>query len=226
MKYAVFLPYITCFLLHFVTIITFTSFLVAELYDSFYNGYGEIMHIADNIKNMQSEYTNTMDYIKSRYGDSSFWQQCELTKCNPEVYQQQAKKHAAQSQLALTASRQEQESALGVNAATKKEIAKLLGEMRKNESKLSQAGDEGVASTLQLMGKINAKCGQLLALNTSVMQQFSAAQAAENMAKAADAQAKQEKEDEQFKKMLAGFKADGVKTAPNHKTRGAGAASN
>ena len=59
----------------------------AELYDSVYNGYGEIMRIADNIKNMQSEYTNTMDYIKSRYGDSSFWQQCELTKCNPEVYQ-------------------------------------------------------------------------------------------------------------------------------------------
>ena len=106
MKYAVFLPYITCFLLHFVTIITFTSFLVAELYDSFFNGCGEIMRIADNIKNMQSEYTNTMDYIKSRYGDSSFWQQCERTKCNPEVYQQQAKKHAAQSKLSLTASSQ------------------------------------------------------------------------------------------------------------------------
>ena len=58
------------------------------------------------------------------------------------------------------------------------------------------------------------------------MQQFSAAQAAENMAKAADAQAKQEKEDEQFKKMLAGFKADGIKTAPTHRTWGVGAVKN
>lgn len=160
-----------------------------ELYNEAYNAYSKTQNIVNGIKNIQSQYKSTIEWVKNNYGDSEFWKNCAVSQCNP--FSQLESAQAATDNALNYASEGGNQSVMTTS--------ELLEQTRKLEQEASEANDKGTATALQNIAMMQANMSQIAAQNNAITNQLLQAQIAAQRQQETEAQAAAQQANASFK---------------------------
>ena len=167
-----------------------------DLYSEAYNAYSKTMEIANGIKNLQSTYKSTIEWVRDNYGDSEFWKQCASSACNPFDKLQSAQ--AATEGVLNYAAESGNQSVLTTE--------QLLEQTKKLEQDASSGNDKGTATALQNIALMQANMAQIQAQNNLLTNQLLQAQIAANRQDEASSKAAARKANSSFKMRKSTYK--------------------
>lgn len=133
-----------------------------QVYDQAYKAYSQTMEVVNGINNIRNNYASTIDFIRENFGDSDFWKQCAASGCDPTDQLNLAEKAR------LNVSNYSSE--LGQDAV--KQAQGSLDQVRDIEAEVSASGDQGTATALQNLTKMQARTAEIIAENVKLENQM------------------------------------------------------
>ena len=164
-----------------------------QVYDQAYKAYSQTMDVVNGINNIRNKYVNAMQFIKENYGDSDFWKQCARSGCDPTAQLNLARE--ATSGALNFASESGQESVRQTQGS--------LEQTHEIEKEISEKGDQGTATALQSIARMQARTNEILAESNKLSNQMIQANNAvveNDRAREAASAAKLQKELDAFEK--------------------------